>query len=73
MTEVDRIRGVLETHERLGVGVVSVRTVRTLLAEVDRLRNAIARHRDDVTSWNIVNREPAPADKALWGAMGDGR
>lgn len=35
-----------------------------------RLRRAIGEHRDQVTSWNIVNREPAPADEALWDVLG---
>lgn len=37
--------------------------------EVNRLRGAIVHHREQVTSWNIVNREPAPADVELWAAI----
>lgn len=40
-SEPDRIRNVLATHERLGIGVVSVGTARTLLAEVDRLNRCV--------------------------------
>lgn len=38
-------------------------------AEAGRLQEAIEDHRDQVTSWNLANREPAPADKVLWAVL----
>lgn len=67
LAEVDKLRVALDDR------VSTLMMAGTVLADVEKERDAAAaairQHREQVTSWNIVNREPAPADEQLWSVM----